>query len=107
MKRFLNFRFLLLFALMLSLSFTNADAQRRRSRSSSSSVRIVTSSNTISQAGRYLLDGDYYVGIIKREGGYTNIRVTPNGRIVAKIKDGSKIVAYMGKAAKDFPVERV
>ena len=26
---------------------------------------------------------------------------------VDMIKDGSKIVAYMGKAAKDFPVERV
>jgi len=31
-------------------------------------------------------------GYIKQEGGYTNVRYTPNGDIVMKIKDGSPIL---------------
>jgi len=77
MKRFMNLKWLLMIVLMLSLTTVDADAQRRHRRS-----RSRVSSN---------YRANVYPIRVVQEGGYTNIRATPNGRIVAKVKDGSYI----------------
>lgn len=46
---------------------------------------------TNADARRILGCPDAYVAHIKQEGGYTNVRATPNGKVVSKIKDGSTI----------------
>mgnify|MGYP002854068969 CR=1 FL=1 len=56
------------------------------SKSSSSRKRY-----TDADAMRILDCYDAVVARIKPEGGYTNVRSTPNGRIVTKIKDGTTV----------------
>ena len=82
MKRIFDAKWLLLFVIMFSLTTVNADAQRRprqpRQRSSSGVSR-----SSLLQV------------MVLPEGGYTNLRATPGGRVIGKVKDGSYI--YMNK----------
>ena len=46
---------------------------------------------TVNDARRATDCYDSYVAKIKPEGGYTNVRSTPNGKIATKIKDGTTV----------------
>ena len=81
MKRIFNAKWLLLFVIMFSLTTVNADAQRRRGR------RSYRTSRTVRRTSRSNLA---YVQVLD-EGGYTNIRATPGGRVIGKVRDGSYI----------------
>jgi hypothetical protein len=52
----------------------------------------VHSSKIVSENSRSTVSTDLENGYIKQEGGYTNIRVAPNGEIAMKIQDGSPIL---------------
>ena len=81
MKKLINAKWLLLFVIMFSLTTVNADAQRRSGRRSYRTGRTVRRASRPSLANVQVLD----------EGGYTNIRATPGGRVVGKVRDGSYI----------------
>ena len=68
--------------LMLSLTSINADAQRRRG----------SSGGTVTIEKWLVLD----------EGGYTNLRATPGGRVISKVRDGSWIWLNPDDASKTW-----
>ena len=79
MKKIIKAKWLLLFVLMFSLTTVNADAQRRRGRRSYRTSQTTRRSSHSSSV--QVLD----------EGGYTNLRATPGGRVISKVRDGSWI----------------
>ena len=72
MKKLCKTKWLILVVLLFSLTALDVDAQRSRGRSGG---RVITIDKFL------VLD----------EGGYTNIRATPGGRVVSKVRDGSWI----------------
>lgn len=79
MKKYINAKWLLLFVIMFSLTTVNADAQRRRRGRTTRTTRTTRRAPNLGSV--QVLD----------EGGYTNIRATPGGKIVSKVRDGSWI----------------
>ncbi len=79
MKKYINAKWLLLFVIMFSLTTVNADAQRRRRGRTTRTTRTTRRAPNLGSV--QVLD----------EGGYTNIRATPGGRVIGKVRDGSYI----------------